>query len=76
MVGTDSIADLRFLLELLREFHSQEGVRQLRLLFGNLADIMEQTGPLGQFRIEPELGSHYRTDICDFPGVLEQVLPV
>ena len=37
---------------------------------------MEESGPLGCLRIQAELGSHYRTDVCNLAGVLEQVLSV
>ena len=55
MVGTDCVADLRFLLVFLSELHTENCMRKLRILVRNFSDIMEQSGPLGGLWIETEL---------------------
>ena len=51
-------------------------MRQLGFLLGNLSDIVQQAGPLGEFGVEPQFGSHHRADVGHLAGVLQEVLPV
>ena len=76
MVRSDSVADVGTLLVLLGELHSQECVREFRILVGYLSDIVEKAGPLRDLRVEPEFGSHGGTDVRNLTGVLQKVLSV
>ena len=76
VVRADGVADLRLFLVLLGQFHTKQCVWKLRLLLGNLTDVVQETGPLGELRIQTELGCHDGADVGDLTGVLEQVLTV
>ena len=41
VVGTDGVADIGFLAVLLGQLHAQDGVRQLGILVGHLADVVQ-----------------------------------
>ena len=76
MVRADGVADLGLLLELLGEAHAQQGVRQVGLFLGHLADIVQEAGALGDLRVQAQFGGHDGADVRDFAGVLQQVLAV
>ena len=76
MVGADGVADLGLFLVLLGELHAQDGVREFRILFGDLADIVEEAGAFGHLDVEAEFGGHDGADVRHFAGVLQEVLAV
>ena len=76
MVCTDCIADFRFLLVLLREFHSKERMRKLRIFVGNLSDVMKQTGPLRSLCVQTKLRSHCSRNVSNLTGMLEKILTI
>ena len=76
MVGTDSIADIGFLLEFLGYLGAIEGVGKLTLLIGHLADIVEQSGTLCFLRIQSQFRCHDSTEIGRLTGMLQQVLTI
>ena len=48
----------------------------LELVVQSLADVVEQTGPLGHVHVHPQLRGHEAGDVADLDGVLEDVLAV
>ena len=76
MVRTDCIADFRFLLVLLREFHSKERMRKLRIFVGNLSDVMKQAGPLRSLCVQTKLRSHCSRNVSNLTGMLEKILTI
>jgi hypothetical protein len=76
VVSADGVADLGLLLVLLGEAHAQQGVRQIGFFFGNLADIVQEPGALGDLRVQAQFGGHDGADVRDFAGVLQEVLAV
>ncbi len=76
MVGTDGVAYVGFLLELLGDLHAQDGVRQLFLILSDLAEVVEQTGTLGGLGVQAQLGSHGGAQLGNLDGVLQEVLSV
>ena len=76
MVRSDGIDYLRFLLVLLSQLHSENCMRQLRLVIGHLAYVMQQSCPLGQLRVKTQFSSHYGAQVGHFARVLQKVLSV
>ena len=61
MVRADGVAYLRLFLVLLGQFHTKQCVWKLRLLLGNLTDVVQETGPLGELRIQTEMAQMLAT---------------
>ena len=76
MVRTNGVADFRLFLVLLCQFHTQQGVRQFRLFFRNLANVVQQTGALGNFGIQAQFTGQDGADVGYLAGVLQQVLAI
>ncbi len=76
VVSTDGVANLGLLLILLGELHTDHGVRQLGLVIGHLADIVQQTGTAGMLGVQTQLGSHDTGQVGRLAGVLQQVLTI
>ena len=76
VVSADGIADFGFLLMFLGYLHTHKSVRQLGLLLADLADIVEQAGPLGSLDVQAKLCGHCGTEIGHLAGVLQQILSV
>ena len=53
-----------------------EGMRSFHLVVYSLADIMEQSGSLGLFHIQPQLSRHHTAQKTDLSGVLEHILSI
>ncbi len=76
MVGTDGIAHIRVLLILLGQLHAKDCVRQFGVGLRHFANIVQQTGTLGQLGIETQFRSHGSSQIGHLAAVLQQVLAV
>ena len=55
---------------------ADDGVGAFHLVIHRLADVVQQTDPLGLFLVHPQLGSHGAAEEGHFQGVLENVLTI
>ena len=76
MVGADSVADLRLFLVLLCQFHTQEGVRQIRVFLRDFANVMQETSAFGDLGIQAQFACQDGADVGHLPRVLQQVLSI
>ena len=76
MVGLDGVEDVLFFLKLPAELHAQVDMGALVLVVQGLADVVEQSRPLGGVDVQSQLRGHEARDVADLDGVLEDVLPV
>ena len=76
VVRTDRIANIRFLLVLLSNFGTVDGVREFGFLIGHLTYVVEQAGTLCLLGVQSEFGRHDAAKIGCFARVLEQILPI
>ena len=76
VVGLDGVEDVLFLLVLAAELHAQIDVSTLELVIQGLADVVEQTGPLGGVDVQAQLRGHKAGNVADLDGVLEDVLAI
>ena len=76
MVRSDRVGYFGLFLELFGQLHADDRVRQLRLVVGNLAYVVQQSGTPGQLGVQTELGGHDAAQVGYLARVLEQVLSV
>jgi hypothetical protein len=76
VVGADGVADLRFFLVFLGEFHAEECVGQFGLFVGHFAYVVEQACAAGFLGVETKFGCHDGAEVCGFARVLQEVLSV
>ena len=55
---------------------ADDGVGAFHLVIHRLADVVQQTDPLGLFLVHPQLGCHGAAEEGHFQGVLENVLAI
>ncbi len=76
MVRADGVADFRFLLVLFRELHSEQCVRKIGILIGNLSYVVEESRPLRRLCVESEFRCHGSGNVGHLTGMLEKVLAI
>ncbi len=64
------------LLVLLGQLHTEQCVRQFRLLWPYLPNIVQQASAPGQLSVQAQLRGHGGAEIGDLSAVLQQVLPI
>ena len=76
VVGLDGVDDDGAFLVLPGQLHTQLHVAALHLMGDGLAQIVKQTGPLGQGHIDAQLAGHQTGDMGHLDGVAQDVLAV
>ena len=71
----DSII-IRMLFVLLGQFHTEDGMRYLRVGLGHLADVVQQAGTLGGNGIEAKLACHDTAKVGNLERVVQDVLAI
>ena len=76
VVCLDGVDDVLLLPVLPAELHTQGHMGALHLMVHSLADIVQQTRPLGGLHVGAQLGGHQAGNVADLDGVLQNVLTV
>ena len=76
VVGLDGVNDGLRLLVLSGDIHADGDVAALYLVVNGLAQVVQQTGPLGHVHIHAQLGGQQPRDVGHFDGVVQHVLAV
>ena len=75
-MGGNGIANVGLLFIFLCYLRTIQSVGQFAFLIGHFAYVVQQSGALSLFGIEPQLAGHDSTEIGRFAGMLQQVLPI
>ena len=75
-MGLDGVDDVIPLLILPGELHAQSHMGALHLVVHGLAQIVEQSCPLGGLDISAQFRRHHAGNVADLDGVLQHILTV
>ena len=59
VVGGDGVYDILALAVFFGDVRADQSVRALNFVVHGLADVVQQTGPLGAFDVHPQFGGHH-----------------
>ena len=76
MVRQNGVHHIRAFVILPCQLGAQGYVGAFRLMVNGLADVMEQTGTLGQLHVCAQFRCHHASQVADLDGVLQHVLTV